>query len=79
MRAGAWREHAACTDLDVDVFFDADREAEALAVCEGCPVRADCLDAALTMHLDHGVYGGATEAQRAELVRLARWARRITA
>lgn len=75
MRVGAWREQAACADADPDAFFDADREAEALAVCEGCPVRADCLDAALTMHLDYGVWGGATAAQRAELVRLARQTR----
>jgi WhiB family redox-sensing transcriptional regulator len=40
----------------------------ALLVCGECPVRAECLHHALITDARYGIWGGATEAQRARLV-----------
>lgn len=44
---------------------------EALAICAGCPVSAECLEAALAVPAwdDHGVRGGLTPADRRRLRR----------
>ena len=73
--------HARCADagLDPDQWFpvsaevgNAHREAAAaLAICNSCPVRPDCLALSL-QHWDigqHGVWGGLLAAERAELRR----------
>jgi WhiB family redox-sensing transcriptional regulator len=44
---------------------------QAKSVCARCPVRAECLAYALDNGLDHGIFGGATEAER-RAVRRAR-------
>lgn len=42
-----WRDRAACTGLDADIFDpDTGRTAEALPVCAACPVRLSCYSAA---------------------------------
>lgn len=41
--------------------------AEAKAVCAGCPVREDCLEFALTLGLDYGVFGGLAASERRAL------------
>ena len=71
--------HARCADsgLDPDEWFPASIEpararheaAAAIAVCTGCPVRAQCLELSL-WHWDigqHGVWGGLVAADRARL------------
>lgn len=40
---------------------------EAIAVCTRCPVRLDCLEAAVTAAEDHGIWGGAGELTRRRL------------
>lgn len=64
---GTWTDRAACRDVDPEVFFPISRNAaaasEAIAICEGCPVRHECLTVALT-RAEVGVWGGTTEAQR---------------
>lgn len=66
-----WRDRAACLGLDVELFHDPDpeREAEALAVCAGCPVTDPCLEAALAVPAgsDVGVLGHTTVTQRRRL------------
>lgn len=66
-----WREHAACRDLDTNLFFpsgdgpgSAERIEQAKAVCAGCSVRSECLSFALTTRQDSGVWGGMTEEER---------------
>jgi Transcription factor WhiB len=44
------------------------REVAALAVCEQCPVRAECLAFAVATRQEHGVWGGRTEAQVRRLI-----------
>lgn len=70
-----WQDLAACAGLPLDPFFGPDgerptvrreRERRALAVCARCPVRARCLEHALALPESYGVWGGVTEAERAE-------------
>ncbi|MGH3615160.1 MAG: WhiB family transcriptional regulator, partial [Pseudonocardia sp.] len=71
MRPEDFRHRAACRSVDVEVFFPAavrgqehERQVSiAKAVCAGCPVRAECLEWALT-HLSDGIAGGMTEHER---------------
>jgi hypothetical protein len=74
-----WQGHAACLDVrDPEIFFPnrpthhaADREAieTARAICDGCPVWTACLDVALAVpaRFDHGIFGGLTARERADL------------
>jgi WhiB family transcriptional regulator, redox-sensing transcriptional regulator len=71
-----WRERAACLDVDPELFFPISdsgpsryRTQQALAVCAGCPVRAECLDWSLEQNIMHGVWGGLSEDQRATVLR----------
>ncbi len=63
----SWRAHAACADSDPRLFFPAATTgwAETVAqtgrarkVCSGCPVRAACLDWAMSTGQRSGVWGG---------------------
>lgn len=61
-----WIVDAACRTYTVDHWFSempGNSYAEAKAVCEGCPVRQQCLDHAL-VHEDYGVWGGLTPRER---------------
>jgi WhiB family redox-sensing transcriptional regulator len=66
-----WAVFAACKDHDPDTFFPVTPEAEheAIRICQGCPVRLDCLEFALEARVRFGVWGGMTEKQRRALVR----------
>jgi WhiB family transcriptional regulator, redox-sensing transcriptional regulator len=48
--------------------------ARAVAICMACPVRAECLNYAITTDQSEGVWGGTTPSQRANSVRAVRWA-----
>lgn len=74
-----WQERAACRDEDPELFFPvsetgpgARQVAAAKAVCAGCPVRAECLEYALDIGLDHGIFGGTTDGERRKLFRRTR-------
>jgi hypothetical protein len=70
-----WKLDAACRGMGPAMFFPdkGDREAEraALAICERCEVKRECLADALqhTYANDYGVWGGLTRAQRNRLRR----------
>ena len=70
-----WQERAACRGPDATLLFFPPawperrderlrREAAAKAICADCPVRAPCLEYALSIQEQHGVWGGTTEAER---------------
>lgn len=69
-----WRERAACLDDRVDpAWFDPDHDHDpgfkptrAMRICQGCPVRADCLEEALSVPMsdDGGVWGGTSTVNR---------------
>jgi len=77
---------ARCADsgLDPDQWYPVSIEpararreaAAAIAVCTGCPVRAQCLELSLR-HWEvgkHGVWGGLVATERAQLRHQRRWA-----
>ncbi|GGY77047.1 WhiB family transcriptional regulator [Streptomyces omiyaensis] len=76
----SWRAAAACQEVDPDLFFPVGMGSPALAqadeakkVCRRCPVRQQCLRAAMTdPHPPAGVWGGLTEAERRSLRRRSR-------
>ena len=72
--ADDWRDRAECLGMDPDVFFPArgDHEgmAVAVAICEGCEVKDECLaDALLTPEgpAGHGIRGGTNSRQRRKM------------
>lgn len=70
-----WTRQAACADPDSVLMFpdESDTEAvdEAKAVCEGCPVRKICLDAAMDRGERFGVWGGMSADERWSIHRQA--------
>lgn len=69
----SWHELAACRDEDPALFFGEGIEgrahdyAPALAICAGCPVRDECLEAGL--YEPAGVWGGLAPRARAKIAR----------
>lgn len=68
-----WHAHAACQHERSDVFFIAAGSGlrAARAICAACPVKQDCLDAALDTpeSADFGTWGGTTASERRKLRR----------
>lgn len=78
-----WQERASCQQGEAAAFFAPDserirerekREAAAKRVCEQCPVRAACLEHALAVPEQFGIWGGMTEVERQEEARRRRGA-----
>ncbi|MBV6695587.1 WhiB family transcriptional regulator [Kitasatospora aureofaciens] len=67
-----WRLKAACAGIkNPDIFFAQPRMAahrQALALCQQCPVRRECLDDAIECGVRDGIRGGRTEDQLREIV-----------
>ena len=66
-----WRDDAACRDTDPELFFpvgstgDAIEETRvAIALCQRCPVREQCLEFAMVTNQRDGIWGGASEEDR---------------
>lgn len=66
-----WADRAACADADPEIFFTSEPavQRQALDLCEGCEVRAECLAYAVHAGLMHGVWGGLVETRRRRLIR----------
>lgn len=71
-----WQNRAACRStqhhpVDPELFFpdpeEMDKIRAAKALCNQCPVRRTCLDAALENTDTHGIRGGLTEEERAPM------------
>ena len=74
----AWMARAACAGMHPETFHPHERRGQppdldaintALATCARCPVRAECLEYALTHREDHGIWGGMTARQRLRIAR----------
>lgn len=72
-----WQITAACRGMDAAVFFHPPNEragarqrraANAKAICQRCPVIAECLKHALETREPYGVWGGRTEDERAQIL-----------
>ena len=71
-----WYDDAECRGTDPQLFFgegafdrrvlprDPDRVRKALALCAVCDVEEECLDFAIEMRQDYGIWGGMTDRQR---------------
>lgn len=66
-----WADQAACRGMDPGLMFPARGEdaRAAKAVCATCPVRAECLDYALSNGEYYGIWGGKSEKERKSLRR----------
>ncbi|MEU6350143.1 WhiB family transcriptional regulator [Streptomyces sp. NPDC047072] len=65
-----WSARAICRTGDPDeLFAEGAAQNRAKAVCNGCPVRTECLASALDNRIDHGVWGGMTDRERRALLR----------
>lgn len=69
-----WQDRAACAGTPIEWWFPSSRSdinvmKAAIAVCGHCPVKADCLDYALSdlPTRDHGIWAGTTPEQRYKL------------
>ncbi len=66
-----WVVFAACKDADPDLFFiepDGDPR-PAVALCNVCTVRQQCLDYAVEARLRDGIWGGMTPKQRRRFIK----------
>ena len=65
-----WTTSAACNSADPDeLFVTGAAQRIAAKVCNGCPVRLQCLADALDNRVEFGVWGGLTERQRRAVLR----------
>ncbi|GAA2097692.1 hypothetical protein GCM10009759_28030 [Kitasatospora saccharophila] len=78
-RGSDWRQRAACTREDPELFFPVGNSGAALrqterakAVCRGCPVTRQCLRWALENKQETGVWGATGEEERRAMSRRAR-------
>jgi WhiB family redox-sensing transcriptional regulator len=66
----SWISQAKCQEENTNLFFilrgdpeQKTKRTEAYAVCQHCPVKAECLDYAIINH-EVGIWGGTTDAER---------------
>lgn len=72
-----WRSASACRHANPDLFFPvattvrgrAELAAKAKAICDGCPVRPECLEFAQSNELNYGIWGGTTPEDRTRIRR----------
>lgn len=68
----SWRRQGICSHTDPDIWFP-EREKithckQAIELCLQCPVRIECLEAALTSEEEErGIWGGTTTKQRKQI------------
>jgi len=69
----AWQVDALCAQTDPEAFFPekGGSTRDAKRICEGCDVRAQCLDYALRNDERFGIWGGLSERERRKLRRSA--------
>lgn len=73
----SWRSRANCKGAPDDIFFPVEHRrspVEAKRICRACPVRAACLNEAMSVENDSmrgrfGIYGGLTPTERAALAK----------
>jgi len=68
-----WQERALCAQTDPEAFFPekGGSTREAKRICQGCEVRAECLEYALAHDERFGIWGGLSERERRRLKRRA--------
>jgi len=66
-----WMFRGRCRAVNLGGFFPSDSIGVEIAqrVCIECPVSAECLEYALVNRIEHGVWGGTSERERARIRR----------
>ena len=66
-----WMAQGNCADKSPSIFFPSDGVGVEAArrVCDGCPVKDQCLNYALDNRIDHGVWGGTSERERRRILK----------
>lgn len=65
-----WTSRAVCATQDPDLLFvTGAAQRDAARMCDGCPVKLECLADALDNRVEFGVWGGLTERQRRAVLR----------
>lgn len=61
-----WMEDALCTEVGVAEFYPEKGESpqEAKKICAACEVQSECLEFAMTLDDQHGVWGGLSPHER---------------
>lgn len=69
-----WVDHAICAQTDPEMFFPekGGSTRDPKKVCQGCTVRAECLEDALERDERFGIWGGLSERERRSLSRSRR-------
>jgi WhiB family redox-sensing transcriptional regulator len=69
-----WMNQGRCRGGSSDDFFPTDGLGVEAAqhVCNGCPVKLECLEYALSNRIEHGIWGGASERERRRILRKRR-------
>lgn len=78
LQVDKWQRKAACRGPQAEVFFPPpsferkndkrSRELQAKDICRTCPVRNPCLEYAISIKEQHGIWGGLNEAERRTLL-----------
>jgi WhiB family redox-sensing transcriptional regulator len=68
-----WQDRALCAQTDPEAFFPekGGSTREAKRICQGCDVRAECLEYALAHDERFGIWGGLSERERRRLKKRA--------
>lgn len=76
LEAHDWSLRSACLDEDPDLFFPVGETGRAMVqmeiarrICIECPVRRQCLELALRLGSEHGMWGGLNPAERKAIKR----------
>jgi WhiB family redox-sensing transcriptional regulator len=66
-----FQDKANCLEADPEMFFSAKLKyrAQALALCNSCLVKSECLEFALSTESIDGIYGGTLGDQRKEMLK----------
>lgn len=74
LQVDQWQQKAACRGPQAEVFFPPpsferkndkrERELRAKEICRTCAVRKACLEYAISIKEQHGIWGGLSEAER---------------
>lgn len=68
-----WFSKGKCKEFDTDLFYpepgEVAKSKKAISVCQGCPVRAECLTWAMNQPETFGVWGGFSYRSRTKLSR----------
>ena len=69
-----WMAEGRCAGVATTMFFptNSSEVTAAIAVCEACAVRAECLDYALRHGIGNGIWGGCSERERRRIARRRR-------